>query len=62
MKFLMLLFAIAYADKILHHKEEKMLIEISKIFKISKDDFNRIKNIYNVATMSLPIIKTEKML
>ena len=41
------LFAIAYADKILHIRKKKMLIEISKIFKISNEDYNRIKNIYN---------------
>ena len=48
------LFAIAYADKILHHKEEKMLIEISKIFKISNDDFNRIKGLYNNSNNGSP--------
>ena len=41
------LFAIAYADEILHYKEEKMLIEISQIFKIKKEDYNRIKSIYD---------------
>ncbi len=41
------LFAIAYADKTLHHREEKMLIEISRIFNISNEDFDRIKRIYN---------------
>ena len=40
------LFAIAYADGVLHHNEEKMLLEISEIFKISKDGYNRIKVIY----------------
>ena len=48
------LFAIAYADKILHHKEEEMLIEISKIFKTSSDDFNRIKGLYNNSNNGSP--------
>ncbi len=40
------LFAIAYADHVLHDKEEKMLIEISKIFNICLEDYDRIKRIY----------------
>ena len=40
------LLAIAYADNVLHYKEEKMLIKISEIFKISSVDYNRIKGIY----------------
>ena len=34
-----------------------MLIEISKIFKISNEDFNRIKGLYNIITIKLPIMK-----
>ena len=34
-----------------------MLIEISKIFKISNDDFNRIKDFITIITMSLPMMK-----
>ena len=40
------LFAIAYADKVLHPNEERMLIDISKIFSIDKESYNRIKSIY----------------
>ncbi|MBV69603.1 MAG: molecular chaperone DjlA, partial [Pelagibacterales bacterium] len=40
-------FAIAYADETLHHREEKMLIRISEIFNITKEDYNRIKKIYD---------------
>ena len=40
------LFAIACADKILHKNEEKMLIDISKIFFINQIEYNRIKSIY----------------
>ena len=40
------LLAIAYADNVLHYREEKMLIKVSEIFKISSVDYNRIKGIY----------------
>ena len=40
------LFAIAYSDKVLHPEEEKMLVQISNIFEIDKENFNRIKSIY----------------
>ena len=42
------LFAIACADKILHENEEKMLIDISKIFGIDQSEYNRIKSIYKL--------------
>ena len=41
------LFAIAYADKILHVKEERMLMDIANIFEINDIDYNRIKSIYS---------------
>ena len=41
------LFAIAYADGILHNSEEKMLKDISEIFKIKEQEYIRIKGIYN---------------
>ena len=41
------LFAIAYADKVLHHNEERMLVELSEIFGIDKESYNRIKSIYD---------------
>ena len=47
------LFAIAYADKQLHYKEEKMLVEISEIFGVSKEDFDRVKSVYKNKTSSV---------
>lgn len=41
------LFSIAYADGELHSKEESMLLEISKIFNFSKDEFDSILNIHD---------------
>ena len=41
------LFSIAYADGDLHSKEEIILLEISKIFNFSKDEFDSILNIHN---------------
>ena len=40
------LFAIAYADKLLHKNEEEMLLDISQIFGILNADYSRIKSIY----------------
>ena len=40
------LFAIAYADGHFHEKEKSMLLEISKIFNINTNEFNRINNIH----------------
>ena len=41
------LFLIAYADEELHSKEKSMLLEISKIFNFSKDEFDSILNIHD---------------
>ena len=41
------LFSIAYADGDLHYKEEIILLEISKIFSFSKDQFDSISNIHS---------------
>ncbi len=41
------LFSIAYADGDLHPKEEGILLEISKIFNFSKDEFVSILNIHD---------------
>ena len=41
------LFSIAYADGDLHYKEEIILLEISKIFSFSKDEFDSISNIHS---------------
>ena len=41
------LFTIAYADKYLHPKEKNMLLEISKVFQFSNDEFESIYNIFN---------------
>ena len=41
------LFLIAYADGNLHSNEEIMLLEISKIFNFSKQEFESIYNIYD---------------
>ena len=46
------LFAIAYADGILHNREEKMLKDISEIFKIKDQEYIRIKGIYSSKTSS----------
>ena len=54
------LFAIAYADKSLHHNEENMLIEISKIFRIDQEGYERIKNIYDVKISSTDFNKLKK--
>ncbi len=40
------LFSIAYADAELHPKEKVMLFEISKIFKISDNEFESLNNIF----------------
>ncbi len=48
------LFAIAYADETLHHREEKMIKRISEIFNITKEDYNRIKKIYDNKNTSAP--------
>ena len=40
------LFAIAYADKVLHENEERMLIEISKIFGVDKKNYDRLKSVH----------------
>ena len=40
------LFSIAYADGELHPKEKLMLFEISKIFKISDNEFESLNNIF----------------
>ena len=40
------LFSIAYADGELHPKEKEMLFEISKIFKISSNEFESLNNIF----------------
>ena len=40
------LFSIAYADGELHPKEKEMLFEISKIFKISGNEFESLNNIF----------------
>ena len=50
----MLLFAIAYADESLHHKEEKML-KISEYLNW-KEDYNRIKRFI----IKIPLIKNLK--
>ena len=41
------LFSIAYADGKLHPREQVMLLEISKIFNFSKDEFDSIANIHD---------------
>ena len=46
------LFAIAYADKVLHQNEEKMLLNISKIFGIDEESFKRIKSLYDFNILS----------
>ena len=40
------LFSIAYADGELHPKEKLMLFEISKVFKISDNEFESLNNIF----------------
>ena len=40
------LFSIAYADGELHPKEKVMLFEISKVFKISTNEFESLNNIF----------------
>ena len=40
------LFSIAYADGELHPKEKVMLFEISKVFKISTNEFDSLNNIF----------------
>lgn len=41
------LFSIAYADGYLHPKEKTMLLEISHIFNLSREEFDSIFNIFN---------------
>ena len=58
------LFSIAYADGELHPKEKEMLFEISKIFKISGNEFESLNNIFEakVSTDNGSINRSYKIL
>ena len=51
------LFAIAYADGNLHPNEEKMLLDISNIFKFDKKEYESIHNLYSQRDLK----KTDKL-
>ena len=58
------LFSIAYADAELHSKEKIMLFEISKVFKISNNEFESLNNIFEakVSKDNTYIVRSYKIL